>query len=157
MMTVSLGTATAENLAFQFLPLPTNRRQCENFRSTAIRGWGLLHGGTTFRSAACSHGCVLARVQLPDRRPDLPDGESSAARAGPARAHHAAPARALGAFAGPEFCLRASQPAESRERRRRHLYFGPRPRRSVGYVSHLSRGHVLRDLSANFRGRRGDA
>src|ERR1700719_2827575 len=37
MMTVSLGTVTAENLDFQFLPLPTNRRQCENFQSRDSR------------------------------------------------------------------------------------------------------------------------
>ena len=73
------------------------------------------------------------------------------------RAHQAAPARPLGDFAGAEFCLRASQPADSRARRQRHLYFRSRPRRSVGHVAHLSRGHLLRDLSANLRGRRGHA
>ena len=141
---------------FHFLRLSTNRRQCENFlklRQLEVP----FHVRTALRPAAFSHRRVLASLQLPDRRPDLPDGESAAARAAPRRAHQAAPARPLGHVAGAEFYLRASQPADSRARRQHHLYIRSRPRRSVGHVAHLSRRHVLRDLSADFRGRRGHA
>src|SRR5271167_1156831 len=76
-----------------------------------------LHVRATLRPAAISHRRVLARLQLPDRRPDLPDGESASARAAADRAHQAAPARALGDLAGAEFCLCASQPVDWRARR----------------------------------------
>jgi hypothetical protein len=38
-MTISLSAFDPDNLEFQFQPLPTNRRQCENFCSAAIRGF----------------------------------------------------------------------------------------------------------------------
>src|SRR5580693_4915277 len=89
----------------------------------------VLHVRTTLRPAAFSHRRVLARLQLPDRRSDLPDGESAPAPAAAGGAHQAAPARPLGDIAGAEFCLCASQPADWRARRQRHLYFRSRPRR----------------------------
>src|SRR5213076_2476089 len=54
---------------------------------------------------------LLARRQLPFRRPDLPARQPAPARAAPRRAHQAAAARALRHRPGAQPDLRAPEPA----------------------------------------------
>ena len=76
---------------------------------------------------------LLARRQLPDRRPDLPAGQPAAARAARRRAHQAAAARALGHVARARASLYAHlNRVIRRDRHRRDLPRRPRPRRSGG-------------------------
>ena len=74
-------------------------------------------------------------------------GQPAAARAAAARAHQAAPARALGHVARAEPRLRAPEPAHPRARRRRDLPRRARARRARDRRERLPRGHVLGDLS----------
>ncbi len=64
---------------------------------------------------------LLARRQLPLRRPDLPARQPAAARAARARAHQAAAARPLGHDAGPQLHLRAPEPGHPAARPRHDL------------------------------------
>ena len=75
-------------------------------------------------------------------------GESVAPRAAASRAHQAAAARTLGNIAGSEPDVRAPQSDHPRPRSRRRLSRRSRPRRPRDHRQRLSRGHVLRDLSA---------
>ncbi len=96
---------------------------------------------------------LVARRQLPVRRPDLPAGQPAAARAAVARPRQAPPARPLGHDARPEPHLRPSQPRDPRPRPRRHLHLRPRPRRSGHGGQHLPGGDLQRDLPRDQPGR----
>ena len=75
---------------------------------------GSSRGGCVGSGRARPHRSVLARGELPDRRPDLPARQPAAARAAAAGAHQAAPARPLGNVAGPQPRVRAPEPAHPR-------------------------------------------
>ena len=82
-------------------------------------------------------------------------GQSAAARAAAGRAHQAAPARPLGNFARTEFHLRAPEPADPRHDADVIYLSGPGHGGPARLSQRVSRRHVLGDLSARSRGRRG--
>ena len=100
---------------------------------------------------------VLARRELPVRRPDLPAGEPAPARAAPARARQAAPTRPLGHHTRPEPALRPHEPRDPPTGHRRDLCDRARPRGSRAGRERVPRGDVLRGLRPHRRGRGGDA
>ena len=77
-----------------------------------------------------AHRRLLARRELPLRRPDLSLRQSAAEASRSDGAHQAAPARPLGHDAGPELHLRAPEPAHQGARPRHDLHRRPRPRRA---------------------------
>ena len=81
-------------------------------RTTRAPTLGAALGGLARQDASLLAGC-----QLPDRRADLPAGESLAARTAPSRTYQAPFARALGNLARSEFHLRASESFDKGEQR----------------------------------------
>ena len=110
---------------------------------------------TLSKSRKRAHRRLLARRQLSVRRSDLPVRQSAAARASQGGAHQAAPARALGHDARPQFHLRAPQSADQEARSRHDLHHRPRPWRAGAGRQHLSRRHLQRSLSGHLAGRGG--
>ena len=89
-------------------------------------------GPLTLRRAGAPERLV-ARGELPLRRPDLPARQPAAARAAARRARQAAPARPLGHDARAELHLRPPEPRHPRARPRRDLRHRARARRSRGW------------------------
>ena len=82
---------------------------------------GAPHGPSAGRHRAPPPRRVVARRQLPHRRPDLPAGQPAAARAAATRAHQAPAARPLGHLARAQPPLRPPQPGDPPRRPRRDL------------------------------------
>ena len=80
-------------------------------------------------------------------------GQPAAAGAADDRARQAPAARPLGREPGALVRLGAPEPADRRARSRRDLRRRPRPRRARRARAGLSRGHLLRGLSGQERGR----
>ena len=87
---------------------------------------------------ASQNGRLLARGQLSFRRPDLSQRQSSAGAAADAGRREAAAAGSLGHHAGPEFSLRALEPADPRARAEHDLRHRPGTRRTGDGGEHLS-------------------
>ena len=100
---------------------------------------------------------LLARGQLPLRRPDLPLRQPAARGPAHARAHQAAPARPLGHDPRPQLHLHALEPRDRRARPLRAVRHRPRPRRAGARRQHVSRGHLQRALPRRDAGQGGPA
>ena len=100
---------------------------------------------------------LLACGQLPVGGPDIPDGQSAAARAAAAGAHQAAPAGPLGHHPGAQPDLRPSQPGDPQLGSQHDLRHGARARRPGHRGEHLPRGHLQRVLPQHQPGRGRDA
>ena len=99
--------------------------QCRNV-SSRFTSWSVPSGLTTeARTRRSRARRVLARRELSFGRSDLPARQSAAHRAAQARTRQAAPARALGHLARPQFHLRAPQPRHPQVRSRHDLHRRP--------------------------------
>ncbi len=96
------------------------------------------------RGRVAPAGRLLARGELPDRRPDLSARQSAAARTAQTRARQAAPAGPLGHQPRAQPALHAPQPGHRRPGPVRHLRHRPRPRRPGAGREHLAGGHLQR-------------
>ena len=112
---------------------------------------------TAERRGAAKNSCLLASMQLPGARHDLSSGQSSAERAAQAGAHQEPAARTLGSEPGLAFVYIHLNRVIKKYRPRHDLHGRSRSRRAWCSGSGLSRGHVLRDLSRQERGRRRSA
>ena len=101
--------------------------------------------------------CLLAGLQLPVGRSDLPARQPAAQGAAQARARQAAPARPLGHDARPQLPLRPPQPGHSARRPEHDLRHRPRTRRPVAGRPGLAGGDLRRGLPEHRPGRGGDA
>ncbi len=101
---------------------------------------------------ACQNGRLLAGGELSVRWPDLSARQCSAGAAAYARRREAASAGSLGHDAGPEFSVRAMEPADPRARAGHDLRHRPGARRPGNCGEHLSRRIVLGDLSPHRAG-----
>ena len=99
---------------------------------------------------------LVARRELPLRRPDLPARQSAAARAAGRRARQAAPARPLGHDAGAQSHLRAPESRHPRARPRRPLRDGTGSRRP-GVVANAYLEGTYSELYAQIGARRAGA
>ena len=95
---------------------------------------------------------LLAGLQLPGGRHDLPAGQPAAAGAAADGARQAPPARPLGRQPRAVVRLGAPQPADRARRPRRDVRRRARPRRARRARPRLPRGHLLRGLSGQERG-----
>ncbi len=112
---------------------------------------------TALRAGARADERVLARLQLPLGRDDLPEGQPAAAPAAAGRRHQAPAARPLGREPGAVVRVGAPEPADRQERPRRDLRRRARPRRARRARPDLPRGHLFGDLPGQEPGRGGDA
>ena len=98
------------------VPAPAPARRPRPHRQTRRRTGRVRfsdrHQAGPDRGRAADAARLLARRQLPVRRPDLPDGQPAAERAAAAGGHQAAAARPLGHDPGPQPPLRPPQPGD---------------------------------------------
>ena len=109
------------------------------------------------RAGTAADECVLAGVQLPVGRNDLPAGQPAAEAAAAARARQASAARALGHEPRAVVRVGAPEPPDSQGRSRRHLRGRAGPRGAWRPRTRVPRRHLLRDLSGQEPGRGGHA
>ncbi len=100
---------------------------------------------------------LLARGELPVRRPDLPPRQPAAPRAAAARAREAEAARPLGHDPGPQPDLRPHEPGDPELGSRRDLRHRSRARRPGDRRQRLPRGDVQRGLPEHHPRRGRDA
>ncbi len=110
---------------------------------------------TPDESGAGSDRQLVASLQLPVGRHDLPSGQPAAQDPAEGGAREATLARPLGLEPGAIVRLGALEPRDQTRRPRRDLHRGSGPRRARRDRSDLSRWHVHGDLSGQERRRRG--
>src|SRR5262249_27392878 len=104
-------------------------------------------GRSAFGRRVAQDARLLARRQLPVRRPDLPDGQPAPEGAVAAEARQAAPARALGHHVGPELPLRPPEPGHQGVRPEHALHLRPRARGAGAGRQRLPGGDILSDMA----------
>ncbi len=114
-------------------------------------------GPLRHRGRAAPRPCLVARGELPVRRPDLPPRQPAPAPAAGARPDQAPPAGPLGHDPGAQPDLRPPQPRDPCPRPRRDLRVRSGPRRSGHGGQHLHGGHLQRGLPPRRPGRGGHA
>ena len=129
--------------------------RCAKLTSNREREAAAARGDPGGRAGSAVDRRLLAGVQLPVGRDDLPPGQPAAEGAAAGRARQAPAARPLGVEPCALLRVGAPQPDDPRARPRHDLRGGPGARRAGCARPGVSRGNLLRDLPRQERGRGG--